>query len=107
MSSNNTHVKQIEWNADSILDFLSQHRETLKSMGVKKIGLFGSFVRSEQHPGSDIDLLFAMDNMTFSRWMTVWNFLEDHLGSDIDLVPEQDLRVELRPSVLSEVQYAE
>ena len=103
----NTHAAQIEWSAESILDILRQNRDTLKNMGVNKIGLFGSYVRGEQHPGSDIDLLFSMDNLTFMRWMDVWNFLEDHLGCSVDLVPEHDLRVELRASVLHEVRYAE
>lgn len=107
MAYNDTHAAQIEWSAESILDFLRQNRDTLRSMGVKRIGLFGSFVRGEQHHGSDIDLLFSMENMTFSRWMDVWNFLEDHFGGDVDLVPEQDLRVELRASVLAEVRYVE
>ena len=107
MTYNDTRAKQIEWSADSILEFLRQNRDTLKNMGVQKIGLFGSFAHGEQHPNSDIDLLFSMENMTFSRWMNVWNFLEDHFGGDVDLVPEQDLRVELRASVLPEVRYVE
>ena len=43
------------WTADAILDFLYTHRDTLKAMGVRKIGLFGSYVRGEQQPDSDID----------------------------------------------------
>lgn len=88
---------------DTILAFLRSHWATLRAMGVSQIGLFGSYSRDEQHPGSDIDLLFRMDNMTFSRWMDVWNYLEDGLGVEVDLVPEQDLREEIRPQVLAEV----
>ncbi len=90
---------------DTILAFLQVHWATLQTMGVAQIGLFGSYGRIEQHPGSDIDLLFRMDNMTFTRWMDVWNFLEDGLGVEVDLVPEQDLREEIRPQVLAEVIY--
>ncbi|MBA3874731.1 MAG: nucleotidyltransferase family protein [Anaerolineae bacterium] len=107
MAYNDIRAAQIEWSAESILDFLRQNRDTLRNMGVKKIGLFGSYVRGEQHSNSDIDLLFSMENMTFVRWMDVWNFLEDHFGSPVDLVPEQDLRIELRPLVLPEVRYVE
>lgn len=91
--------------AESILHFLHNHRQELRAMGVQKIGLFGSYVRGEQTPTSDIDFLFSMDVMTFTRWMDVWNFLEDHLGATVDLVPEKDLRPELRPYVLPEVVY--
>lgn len=93
--------------ADTILRFLRHHRDTLQQMGVKRIGLFGSYVRNEQSDSSDVDLLFSMDTFTWARWMDVWNFIEDGLGIAIDLVPEKDLREEIRPQVLSEVRYAE
>jgi predicted nucleotidyltransferase len=48
-----------------------------------------------------------MDEMTFKRWMKVWNYLEDNLSVKVDLVPEKDLRVELRRYVLPEVRYVE
>lgn len=102
-----TEQVRAEWTADSILEFLNQHRDELRAMGVQKIGLFGSYVRDEQKPGSDIDLLFTMDNLTWRRWMTVWNYLEDHLGAEVDLVPEDDLRPELHRYVFPEVRYAE
>ena len=95
------------WTADDILKFLQQERETLKSMGVLKIGLFGSYVRDEQKLDSDIDFLFTMENFTWRRWMNVWNFLEDSLGREVDLVPEEDLRPELHRYVFPEVRYAE
>ena len=95
------------WTADTILSFLEDHRDTLRAMGVKRIGLFGSFVRNEQREDSDVDLLFSMDTFTWTRWMDVWNFIEDGLGLKIDLVPEKDLREEIRPQVLSEVRYVE
>lgn len=75
-------------------------------MGVTKIGLFGSYVRGEQRPDSDVDLLFSMEDFTWRRWMAVWNFLEDHLGCQVDLVSEADLRPELHRYVLPEVRYA-
>jgi predicted nucleotidyltransferase len=96
---------QVKWTADTILNFLYQKRNLLREMGVRQIGLFGSYVHAKQHPNSDIDLLFTMQNMSFTRWMNLWNFLEDQFGVDVDLVPEQDLRVELRDSVLPEVRY--
>lgn len=96
---------QTMWTADTILEFIHQKREILRGMGIRQIGLFGSYVRGEQRPDSDIDLLFSMDKISFTRWMDAWNFLEDQLGTEVDLIPEQDLRTELRDSVLSEVRY--
>jgi uncharacterized protein len=96
-----------DWTPDSIMEFLRQHRDELRQMGVRKIGLFGSYARGEQKTHSDLDFLLTMDNLTWTRWMDVWNFLEDNLGVDVDLVPESDLRPELRPQVMAEVCYVE
>jgi uncharacterized protein len=95
------------WTADSILGYLRRHAAELQAMGVRKIGLFGSYVRGNEQPGSDMDFLFAMESMTWAGWMDVWNFLEDSFGVDVDLVPEKDLRPEISRQVLAEVQYAE
>lgn len=44
-------------NKDSILTFFEAHKDELGKLGVRSIGLFGSFVRNEQTSKSDIDLL--------------------------------------------------
>jgi uncharacterized protein len=98
---------QQQWTADSVLQFLHQHRFELQTMGVVKIGLFGSYARGEQHLNSDIDLLLTMENFTWRRWNDVWNFIEDKLGVEVDLVPEKNLRPELWRYVFPEVRYAE
>lgn len=95
------------WTADTILDFLHAHRDELQAMGVVKIGLFGSYVRGEQRPDSDIDFLVEIEPFTFRTWMDAWNYLEDSLGIEIDLVPEKDLRPELHRYVFPEARYAE
>jgi predicted nucleotidyltransferase len=54
-----------------VLKILHQNRDRLKTLGVRKIGLFGSSVRGEQHPDSDIDLLveFKAGQKTFDAFM--------------------------------------
>jgi uncharacterized protein len=40
-----------------IVETLRGHRSTLEAMGVTRIGVFGSFVRGDNRPDSDIDIL--------------------------------------------------
>ncbi len=102
-----TNSVRTDWTIDSIVEFLHANRAELRAFGVQKIGVFGSYVRGEAKPDSDIDLLFTMDHLTFSRWMDVWNFLEDAFNRKVDLVPEKNLREELRSQVLAEARYVE
>src|SRR5262245_18152649 len=97
---------QIQWTADSILDFLSQHRAELRAMGVVKIGLFGSYVRGEQQRESDMDFSVVMEDASYRKFASVWNFLEDSFGLKVDLGEEGFLRDEIRASVLRDVRYA-
>ncbi len=95
------------WTTETILDFLRAHGADLRAMGVTKIGLFGSYVRGEQRSDSDMDFLLTIENWTWSRWCTVWDFLEERFGVKVDLVPEKDLRPELHDYVFPEVRYAQ
>lgn len=44
---------------EDILEMVLRERKRLAEPGVVSIGLFGSFVRCDQNPESDIDLLVA------------------------------------------------
>ena len=70
---------------------------------VKRLALFGSTARDAATQGSDIDILVSFDGpATSERYFGVQFYLEDQLGSDIDLVTEKSLRAELRPHIEQE-----
>jgi predicted nucleotidyltransferase len=93
---------------EKALDILSKHRHELRQVGVKSIALFGSVVRREDKPGSDIDLLVEFDRpvglLTFLR---LQHRLEDLLGRRVDLVTPAALKRQLRDRILKEAVYAE
>ena len=95
-----------KWTAQRILDLLAKHRDELRAMGVRKIGLFGSYLRGNPTSGSDIDLLVTLENSSFDAYMDVKFFLEDLFQCKVDLVLEKTLKPRLRPYVLAEVKYA-
>lgn len=91
-----------------ILDLLYQNRKRLKALGLRKLGLFGSYVRGEQHPESDIDILveFVPEQKTFDNFMQLSFFLEDLLRHKVELVTVESLSPYLGPHILKEVEYA-
>lgn len=68
--------------------------------GVTRLSLFGSMVRDNARPDSDVDILVAFDGpATSARYFGVQFYLEDLLGRPVDLVTERALRPELRPAI--------
>ena len=55
------HMKKIT--PKEIVRKLEEHREGIRNLGVKRIGLFGSFLKGNQKEGSDIDFLVVFDNI--------------------------------------------
>ncbi len=93
--------------AQTILQTLAEHGDKLYELGARKLGLFGSFVRGDQTPDSDIDLLVTMATPDYFAFCAVMFYLEDLFEHTVDLVPEKNLRPELRPNIMDEVVYAE
>ena len=84
------------------------NREHLARFGVKRFGLFGSFVRSEQNEESDVDILVDFDpnEKTFDNFMNLAFFLEELLGRRVDLVTRESLSPHIGPRILAELEYA-
>lgn len=94
-------------NKKEILSVIRQHQDKIKSLGVKKLGLFGSFVRDEQNAKSDIDLLveFKAGQKTFDNFMQLSFLLEEVLHRPVELVTIESLSPYLRPYITQEVEY--
>jgi len=89
----------------NILAFLSKNKSYLeKQFGVKKIGLFGSYIRGEQTEKSDVDILVDMPE-GFDRFFDLKYYLEKHLHKDVDLGKENNLRRFIRKRVANEIVY--
>ena len=90
-----------------ILKVLNEHCEQIKALGVKRLGLFGSFVREEARDTSDIDLLveFEPGQKTFDHFMTLSFLLEDLLHRRVELVTPEALSPYIGPYILKEMEY--
>ena len=77
--------------------------ETVKAAGGSNVRVFGSVATGQEHKGSDIDLLFRMDQPLGLMDLAG---LEIELGTilhaDVDLVPDTNIRPTMRERILSE-----
>lgn len=75
----------------------------LKKYGIKKAGVFGSFVRGEEKASSDIDILVEIpERINLYGVIGIKFELEDVLGRKVDLVEYKSIRPELRKEILGE-----
>jgi predicted nucleotidyltransferase len=82
----------------AILDVARQH-------GALNVRVFGSAVRGDTHPASDVDFLVDMERgRSLLDLGALLMDLADLLDQDVDVVTEKGLRDRLRPRVLAEAQ---
>ncbi len=92
---------------DDILRVLQEHAPELRSLGIQRIGLYGSFARGESRDASDIDLLveFRPGQKTFDRFMELCFLLEKLFQRRVDVVTLEGLSPHLGPRILKEAIY--
>ncbi len=77
--------------------------EVLKNKGIKKAGIFGSFVRGEQKKGSDIDILIEpTKSMSLLNFVEIKLNLEDELDRKVDIVSYRSINPHLKKYILGE-----
>lgn len=78
--------------------------ELEKRYRVKALGVFGSYVRGEQQPGSDLDLLVEFyDPPGLLKYIELEYYLSDLIGMKVDLVMKDALKPAIGKRILREV----
>jgi uncharacterized protein len=92
---------------EEILNELRENRGALQALGIKRLGLFGSFVRGEQKNASDIDFMveFELGRKTFDNFMALSFFLEALFQRRVELVTAEALSPHIGPYILKEAEY--
>jgi len=80
--------------------------EVTKKYNVESIGIFGSYVRSEDTQDSDLDLLVNFKKKPgLLKYIELENFLTDLLEIKVDLVMRSALKPQIGKQILEEVVY--
>ena len=93
---------------DDILLFLKAHKQEMQqTYGVELIGLFGSHARQSAHADSDIDIVVELDDekKTLRNFFGLKRYLEENLGSSVDLGIESSLKPLAKESAKKDMVY--
>jgi uncharacterized protein with HEPN domain len=79
---------------DEVLRILHEHRAELQHrFGVSSLRIFGSVARDDASSGSDVDILVDFDvTPSLFGFLRLRGFLEELLGSKVDLITEGGLK---------------
>ncbi len=92
----------------NIFKIMQANKKNIKQFGIKKIGLFGSYIHRKPKKNSDIDIIvqFNKKQKTFDNYMNLKFCLEDLFRKKIDLVIYEAIKPELKKYILKSVKYA-
>jgi predicted nucleotidyltransferase len=86
---------------DEAIARLKQSESVLKQAGVTHLYMFGSTVRGEARPDSDVDLFFDYEREDFGIFdlMDVKELAAEILGTKTDMIPRDGLHHMLRQRI--------
>lgn len=93
---------------ENILQNLQAIKPKIANLGIREIGLFGSYLRNEQTEKSDIDILidFEPSKETYDNYLVVYDLVEETFkGQKIEIVTKNGLSPYIGQKILNQVKY--
>ena len=93
--------------AREVLELSAEQQARLRSLGVRKIGLFGSVLRGESGPESDVDVLVELDpaRKSFNALVELASWLETLIGREVELLTTEGLSPHIGLKILEEAEF--
>ncbi len=76
----------------------------IRELGVRRLALFGSVLRGEARPDSDVDLLveFEPGEKSYRRFMALYDLMEELFEQRVELLTTESLSPYIGPHILRE-----
>lgn len=96
-------------NKQDLLSLTRANSQHIKSLGVRRLGIFGSFAKDLQNADSDVDLLieFETGEKKFDNFIALAFLLENIFNRRVEMVTPESLSPYLKPHILREVEYVD
>jgi predicted nucleotidyltransferase len=91
---------------DQVVERLKSAEPQIRALGVRRLALFGSVLRGQARPDSDVDLLVQFDpeQKTLDNFMALCFLLEDLLDHPVEVVTTESLSPYIGPHILREAE---
>jgi predicted nucleotidyltransferase len=92
-------------NIEDIKSVLASHKQEISErFKVRELGIFGSYVRGEQGPRSDVDVLVEFSQpVGFFHFLDLEDYLESLIGLKVDLVTKKALKPRMGANIVREL----
>jgi predicted nucleotidyltransferase len=89
-----------------LLQLLKSNANTIKSFGVEKLGLFGSYRHDNANSKSDVDFLvdFVPEKKTYDNLFNLYEFLQEKTGRKVEVLTRQGLSKYIGPHILKDLE---
>ena len=89
-----------------LIQLLNQNQAKIKSFGVNRLDLFGSFQTDSTTIDSDIDFIveFKKEKKTYDNFIELAFFLEELSGRKVELITPQSLSKYIGPHILKQAE---
>ncbi len=97
-------MQEIVRNRKEVIERLKSAEAAIRALGVRRLALFGSFVRETASLDSDVDVLveFEPEQKTYDRFLDLSELLEHLLGRRVEIVTTESLSPHLGTHILAE-----
>ena len=94
---------------EEILSYLKSKQQFFHdNLGIKFIGLFGSFSRDEAKDSSDIDILYHLEEnkkLSMFKYLKVNSLLEEFFNRKVDLVRDETIKPQVKSYIEKDLIY--
>ncbi|WP_461788684.1 nucleotidyltransferase family protein [Pedobacter sp.] len=94
-------------NKKTLITRLKNNSNKLKSFGIAKLSIFGSFVSDKPTDKSDVDFLveFVPEKKNYDNFIALSFYLEELLERRVEIVTPQSLSKHIGPHILRNAEY--
>jgi len=92
---------------NDILRIIRDNRYNLKKLGLECIGIFGSYVRGDEHLDSDLDFIaiFERGKKNYDNYFELYEFLKHIFQKKIDLLTPESISPYIKDYIEKETYY--